>query len=754
MTVPFLASGARRRVASAVAALVAAVALAVGAAAPAHATGTAAGDLGPRAAADSSPTPSPTATPLSGVVIATLAPVSQGVVRAGDPLNAWVSLQNGTTGTLGKTTVTLQLGTTSLTTRKALTTWLAGKTPATGLTSVGKATVAPVASGATGQSLVIVSAENKALKARKPGIYPLQAVATTSGGEVFSPSVMIVPDATQAHAAVGVVVPITAPGLQTGLLTAEQLTTLTAADGDLTARLNAVDGTQAILAVDPAIPASIRALGSAAPTSARDWLRHLLSLPNTRFALQFGDADTAAQISANRELMQPTSLQAYLDPDNFAADQSERPTPPAGATGSPSPSPSPSASAGGVRLPDLHELLDIGPARSDVFWPVTGTASAATVKALGALGDTATPAETLVASSSTASTDATVTAEARSSGREVLVYDAAVSESLTTAAQDPVDATQGAALTAAAAQLQLAVKSAAGASLLTVVDRSPALSESGLRAAILAVTTAPSVDAASLSDFDSSAAATRSIKATVKDGARVNAVTALGLGEQQLSRFASILTDPTVLTGPERAQVLQLIGGGWLGDDSWPTALRDHATTTQTTLSAVGILPVSTVNIAGTGATLRFWVRNDLPWPVHVTMAASTDDARFEVPATTTVLATASSNTRVELPVRAKITNGDAALTLQLHSGSGVGVGAAQKVRISMHADWELAGVVILGIIVVVLLAAGAARMVFSRRRRGRLESAHDAAGPDAASGEALPVAVPPPPLDAKGDDV
>ncbi|HKT56603.1 MAG TPA: DUF6049 family protein, partial [Microbacterium sp.] len=707
--------------------------------------------------ADASPSPSPSATPLSGVVTATLAPVSEGIVHPGDPLNAWVSLQNGTPAALTKTTVTLQLGSKPLTTRKALTTWLAGTAAATGLASVGKGTVAPVASGATGQSLVIVSAESKALKSRKPGIYPLQAVASTSGGDVVSLSVMIVPDAAQTRAAVGVVVPITAPGLGTGLLTAEQLTTLTAPDGDLTARLNAVDGTEAILAVDPAIPAAIRALGSTAPASARQWLQHLLSLPNTRFALQFGDADTAAQIGATGGLMQPTSLQAYLDPDNFAGDQgAQRSTPPAGGAGSPSPSPSPSAS-GGVHLPGLHELLDIGPARSNVFWPFTGTASGTTVKTLGALGDTATPAETLVASSSTADATATVSAEARASGRAVLVYDSAVSSDLTEAAQDPTDATQGASLTAAAAQLQLAVQSADGSSLLTVVDRSRTISESGLRAAILAVTTAPSVDAASLSDFDSSAAASRSVKATVKDGARVNAVTALGLGEQQLTRFASILTDPTVLTGPERAQMLQLVGGGWLGDDTWRTALRDHATATQTTLSSVGILPLSTVNIAGTGATLRFWVRNDLPWPVRVTMAASTDDSRFEVPPTTTVIATASSNTRVELPVRAKITNGNAALTLQLRSRSGVTIGDAQKVQVSMHADWELAGLVILGAIVIVLLVAGAARMVFSRRRRTRQEAG---AGPAAdAVRHAVPAvpavtAVPPPPLDPKGDDV
>ncbi|WP_052227054.1 DUF6049 family protein [Microbacterium mangrovi] len=728
MTVPSLASGAVRRAASVVSAIAVAAVLALGTAASAQAApvlgATASRPAENRPAAD--PTPSPTPTPLSGTVDATLAPVGEGVVASGDPLNAWVSVQNGTADTLAKANVTLQLGSAPITTRSALSSWLKTTTAASGFASVAKGTINPVASGATGQSLLIVSADNKALKSRKPGVYPLQAVAATSAGNLVSTSVMIVPDAAQQSTDVGVIVPITAPGIQTGLLTPEQLTALTAPTGDLTARVNAVDGTDAILAIDPAIVASIRVLGSSAPTSARDWLRHLMSLPNTRFALQFGDADTAAQITANGSLLEPTSLQAYLNADNFQTPQEQRPTPPPGATTSASPSPT--ATPGGVQLPDLHALLDIGPARANVFWPFSGTASGTTVKTLGALGDTATPAETIVSSAQTGSVDATVPAEARTNGRGMLVFDSSISEQLTVAAQDGTEATQGAPLTAATAQLQLAGASAAGASLLTVIDRTQTLTESGLRAAILAVTKAPSVRAAVLSDYDSSTAASRAIKATVKDGRRVTAVTALELGEQQLIRFATILTDPTVLTGTERAQIMQLIGGGWIGVDAWQNALRDHAAATQTTLKSVGILPLNTVNIAGTGATLRFWVRNDLPWPVHVNLTAATDDPRFEVPAKTAVTGTASSNTRVELPMHAKVTNGQTTLTLQLRSPTGVAIGEAQTVQVSMHADWEMAGIVILGIIVVVLLVAGAGRMVFSRRRAKKQEAEEIAA--------------------------
>ena len=106
------------------------------------------------------------------------------------------------------------------------------------------------------------------------------------------------PDDAAAPVGVGVVVPVTAGPTAEGLLTADELVELTGPEGSLTNILDAVEGTEAILAVDPAIPAAIRVLGSSAPPTALLWLARLEALPQTRFALQFGDADVAAQVQA------------------------------------------------------------------------------------------------------------------------------------------------------------------------------------------------------------------------------------------------------------------------------------------------------------------------------------------------------------------------------------------------------------------------------------------------------------------------
>ena len=89
-----------------------------------------------------------------------------------------------------------------------------------------------------------------------------------------------------------------------------------------------MEGTAAILAVDPAIPAAIRVLGTAAPASATEWLARLETLANSRFALQFGDADVAAQLQAGlARPLRPLSLQAYIDPANFAPVTAPTPSP-------------------------------------------------------------------------------------------------------------------------------------------------------------------------------------------------------------------------------------------------------------------------------------------------------------------------------------------------------------------------------------------------------------------------------------------
>ena len=81
---------------------------------------------------------------------------------------------------------------------------------------------------------------------------------------------------------VSVVVPITAPWGEDGILDAETLATATAPTGVLTGALDEVLATTATVALDPMIPASIRLLGSAAPESAVEWLDRLEAGPDGR----------------------------------------------------------------------------------------------------------------------------------------------------------------------------------------------------------------------------------------------------------------------------------------------------------------------------------------------------------------------------------------------------------------------------------------------------------------------------------------
>src|SRR5690606_239785 len=142
------------------------------------------------------------------------------------------------------------------------------------------------------------------------------------------------------------------------LLSADELAALTAPDGALTGQLDAVTGTDAILAVDPAIPAAIRLLGARAPQTATAWLDRLERLPNDVFPLQFADADPTVQAHAGLpELLTPLDHTPLLDPTDFPQ-STPGPTPEPSRTSSPQP-----------ELPDWGALTAIFGAESGILWP-------------------------------------------------------------------------------------------------------------------------------------------------------------------------------------------------------------------------------------------------------------------------------------------------------------------------------------------------------------------------------------------------
>lgn len=656
-----------------------------------------------------------------------LSPLGDGVIPNGQQIGVTVSVVTARSQAAPSGSVTVSASRTPLGSRAAVTDWLAGGS-AEGLIDIGTEAVPAVSAGDERTLAVTVDPQAVGLDALGPGVYPLAARYESGGSTRTATSVFVVPGATPA--AVGVIVPITAGPQERGLLTAEQLQQLTATGGDLRAQLDAVTGTAAILAVDPAIPAAIRVLGSSAPLSAVQWLGDLLALPNARFPLQFGDADLAVQLAAGLGApLSVTTLAPEMAPEHFAAvAPTARPEPSASptATATPDPSASPTPDPSAPVFPTLQALLDVGATRTDLLWPATGTAGAQTVAALTA-GVGNAPI-TLVASSAVTEGSGPW---AVSGTDRVLVYDTEVSTALraVSVADTPVE--RAAAVAAAKAYATIASAESPGATLLVTLDRAAERPAEALTEAVGTALTLPGRTAVGLDVLTSGVPAAVTLAEIGGDPERAGILSALLDDETALGAFATILEDPAVLTAPERTAILQLIGNGWRDEPAdHDEAVAAHRAGTLETFDAVAIVPPSDITLLTSSAPLGFSVRNELRWPVSLALITTPEDPRLVVQTTTPVTAGASQNTRVEVPVRSRVGSGESTLELQLRSASMVAIGATVTTDITVRAEWESVGVIAVALVVTVMIALGVVRTV-RRIRARRAGSAPDAEGAD-----------------------
>ncbi|MGO1628343.1 MAG: DUF6049 family protein [Microbacterium sp.] len=514
--------------------------------------------------------------------------------------------------------------------------------------------------------------------------------------------------------AVTVVVPITAPASSRGVLTSDQLDVLTSSGGTLRNQLDAVDGNSAALAVDPAIPAAIRVLGSAAPASATEWLDDLMALPNDRFALQFGDADVATQISAGEEeLLAPTSLAPYIagagdvDDAGVGGDGSE-------------PDPSPTPSVDPVDM-TLDELLDIGDATDDVYWPNPDLVGSQTVEGIDAMDGVP-----LVPSTRTraGANGAPVAANAG----DALVYDAGLSSDISEAAAVEDSAARSDALEKAVASLWLTSDELDGANLLVALERTGGVLVDEDEDAPATTRPAGAVSDVVTTIADVSKTTLRSLTTSDRHGAkyvsaagplRIDMSAALAEYGSPLEEISSVLSDPQLLMGRTRAERLQLLSVAWEAHpDAWRESFDSHLASLGALSEAVGLVPPSDVNLLSSEAPLPVWVRNDLPYPVTVTVFSYPDDVRLSMDTSTEVVAQASSNTRVQLPVEATLGSGDVDIRISLQSPTGVLIGPEESMHVTVRADWERYGIAGLAVLIVGLVVFGTIRTIRRRMKR------------------------------------
>lgn len=638
---------------------------------------------------------------------------NNGLITPGAPTTASVTVKNDTEDELSTGRVEVELSRTALGEQAAVSTWLDDGEATGEFAAIGSDSTLKVSAGESTTANIAIAPESVAELA--PGVYPLRAsldgasTGTSSDDrqsyDTTTHSVLVVSG--EQRPQVTVLVPITSTPDDGALLSSDELTELTAADGDLTAQLDGISGTSAVLAVDPAIIAAIRVLGSSAPTGAVDWLERLEALPNERFALQFGDADATTQAQAGLpSLLGPTTLAPFLDAANFA----EPPAP----TASPTATPTATPVDGEPVLPDDAALTALEGAVSGILWP----RSEVTTDDLAVFRSYLGGESTTILSSASLSTPSA--GHATVGDEDVLVTDAAASDALSDAAAESDASARAESLAAANAYLFLSAQSATGP-LLVGLDRDQDRTSDALRDAVLTADS-PGVDLASLR---SSTPVTSGLAETTID-ARGASLNMLLDDEVTLGAFSSILDDPQVLLSPERIRILRVIRVG-PGAEGFSTAVSDHHAATRDTLGAVDIPQSSTIQLLSANADLPFSVRNDLPWPVNIRLTVAPSDPRLDVQSVTDAQIPAGTTTRVKVPVSARVGSGELTLRLSLSSPTGIPLGQDQSVRVAVRAEWETIGLTVFGALIVLLFGLGALRTVHRRRRdRAEAEAASD----------------------------
>ncbi len=723
----------------------------------------------PVAAADPAPTPAAPAEEAeeAGASLA-LAPAANGVVTAGGDLVVTVEVTNAGSGTLPEGSLEIGIADEAVTSGPELTAWLGGDSAdaaAADLTSTIATGTTPALAPGTSHSvqLTVPSASIDA----GSGVHGIDAQLTATGaapGTVAAAarSTIVVDDGSLAAgggADVTVIAPITSVASTTGLIQPAALEAFTNDSGLLTRELDAVVGRPVTIAIDPRIIVSIRALGSTAPASAVDWLERLAAAPNPIIPLTFGDSDLSGEHQAGAAaVLAPTSFAYALDAADFAeADGVMEPEPTeipesteAGSTGSPAPTAPPADEAQPDDpqpddpqptepvVPTLEQLLAWDYTSTAIAWPRAGSVVAADLPWFAASGLTTTilDSQQLVAADDAAAGGA-LPAVVSAADQTVLVSEHAVSSALQGALAASTDTERAEALAELSSALALtatdagdgdadgdAAGDAAGASarpVLAVLDRT-SLDHAQLGQALDALQSLPWAATAPLQGLLDTAPATA---ATVVDSAqapeRVASIGRLLGSAQAVDAFSSVLADPALLSGSDRADLLALLSNSWTTNTGgWNVAVDASVEASATTLGSVQVVEGSNINLLSNQAALPITLSNELPYPVTVVVQVTPSNGRLVVDENRTeVTIEASSRRGTQVPVTA-VANGSVTLTIQLLSPSGVLISAPSPVRVNVSAEWETLGTVSVAALAVLVFGIGVVRVILKRRKAGR----------------------------------
>ncbi len=502
-----------------------------------------------------------------------------------------------------------------------------------------------------------------------------------------------------------IVVPLTVPPNESGLLGADTLTRYTAPLGLLSRQLDALAGAPVAIGLDPLILASIRVLGSSAPPSALEWLDRLEAAPNEMFALSYADADVAAAArTGSLDLLAPLGFDFAINPDNFGEPQTATPTP------TPPPTDTPEAPADEPPpLPDLDDLIAWPYSIENVAWPADDTITADEVPALVEAGY-----ETVILSSTNVSGPQPTLAVG---DLTAAVSDAAISTLLRSAVYAPTDAEFEAAATALEATLAAAQASAPGRGMIATLDRHWPLTNYHLTEVLSRLSLSPSIDFERFAAALGRTPASGSVADRPEDDARISLIESALLRVDEETAFATVLDDQLLLTAPRRLELLAFMSVSWLPDpEGWSEAGTAFLVKSNEILDSVNLAESSELFLLARSTDVRIPISNALPYPVTVRVTIAPDRPILRVIQNDVLVEVEEGATKtVFIPVEA-ITNGQVTIRVTLTSPTGVPIDAG-FVRARLQAEWETVGTVIVLALVVLIFGFGIARTVLKRRR-------------------------------------
>jgi hypothetical protein len=511
------------------------------------------------------------------------------------------------------------------------------------------------------------------------------------------------------------VVALTAPESRTALLSADSLASYTSPTGVLTRELDSVIGIPVAIGIDPMILASIRALGTAAPASALDWLDRLDTASNETFALTYADSDMTLGLQAGSpSVLAPTSFDFALDPARFASDVDP--------TASPDPTSEPTVTPGDdPALPTTESLLEWDYTIPGIAWPVADTVVATDLPAIAASGYTTT-----ILGSGNVQRSLPTQARASVSGTSAIVTDDSLSTLFANAVTAPTVEEWQISLGAlqAAVDVAAAQGGATGASIVLAADRSTLDASDRLLPTLDALEAMPSSTVVPFTSVLAEGMSAAELVAQPHSPERVAAAQSLLATEASDGSFSSVAQKPILITGERRLRLLNTLSTAWQSrPDGWDTAVSIYLDESTDLHKSVRVVKSSDITLVADRASLPVTVSNVLNQPVTVLISVTAPSPVLKIEKRTiTVTIEPDSQKVARVPVQS-LSNGVAQIVVVVSSTIGVQVGTPTSVRINVYAGWETPITIALAVIVFAVFAFGIARVIVRRRRARAVEA-------------------------------